>query len=113
MNRLLRALLPGSPLHALHAACCCSPAARLKHDCCGCRTLPAHAPRRRRCPQEFGGGIFQRLPRTLRKGVRDSGICHYLAVFRQKDGSLVQVRRCRGNGSLAAGAEAAGGGLRA
>ena len=56
--------------------------------------------------------MFQRLPRTLRKGVRDSGICHYLAVFRQKDGSLVQVRRC-GGGSLAAGAEAAGGWLRA
>lgn len=42
------------------------------------------------CPQEFGGGLFRRLPRTLRNGVRDSGICHYLAVFRQKDGSLVQ-----------------------
>lgn len=40
--------------------------------------------------KEFGGGLFNRLPRRLRQGVRDAGICHYLAVFKQRDGSLVQ-----------------------
>lgn len=30
------------------------------------------------------------MPRRLRAGVRDAGICHYLAVFKQRDGSLVQ-----------------------
>lgn len=40
--------------------------------------------------KEFGGGLFNRLPRRVKSGVRDSGICHYLAVFKQKDGSLVQ-----------------------
>ena len=39
--------------------------------------------------QEFAGGIFHRLPRNLRDGVRDSGVCHYMTVFRQPDGSLV------------------------
>jgi hypothetical protein len=43
-----------------------------------------------RLPQEFGGGLFNRMPRRLRAGVRDAGICHYLAVFKQRDGSLVQ-----------------------
>lgn len=43
-----------------------------------------------RCFKEFGGGLFNRLPRRLRNGVRDAGICHYLAVFKQRDGSLVQ-----------------------
>ena len=42
--------------------------------------------------QEFGGDLFKRLPRRVREGMRDSGICHYLAVFKQKDGSLVQAR---------------------
>lgn len=44
------------------------------------------------CPrlQEFGGGLFRRLPRRMRHGVRDAGICHYLAVFKLRDGSLVQ-----------------------
>ena len=42
------------------------------------------------CLQEFGGGVFHRLPRRMRAGVRDAGICHYLAVFKQRDGSLVQ-----------------------
>ena len=40
--------------------------------------------------QELGGGIFHRLPPRVRSGVRDGGICHYLAVFKQRDGSLVQ-----------------------
>ncbi|KAL4421238.1 hypothetical protein ABPG75_010529 [Micractinium tetrahymenae] len=43
-----------------------------------------------RCFKEFGGGLFNRLPGRLRYGVRDAGICHYLAVFKQRDGSLVQ-----------------------
>lgn len=41
--------------------------------------------------QEFGGGLFKRMPRRARAAVRDAGICHYLAVFKQRDGSLVQV----------------------
>ena len=48
--------------------------------------------RRLRRPQEFGGGLFRRLPKRVKNGVRDCGLCHYLAVFKQKDGSLVQVR---------------------
>jgi hypothetical protein len=40
--------------------------------------------------QEFGGGLFRRLPKRVKNGVRDCGLCHYLAVFKQKDGSLVQ-----------------------
>lgn len=40
--------------------------------------------------KEFGGGMFNRMPRRVRAGVRDAGICHYLAVFKQRDGSLVQ-----------------------
>lgn len=60
--------------------------------------LPPAALRRRcaahpRCHQEFGGGLFRRLPKRVKNGVRDCGLCHYLAVFKQKDGSLVQVRR--------------------
>lgn len=43
-----------------------------------------------RCFQEFGGGLFKRLPRGVRRSVRDAGVCHYLAVFKQRDGSLVQ-----------------------
>ena len=43
-------------------------------------------------PQEFGGGLFRRLPKRVKNGVRDCCLCHYLAVFKQKDGSLVQVR---------------------
>ncbi|KAL4524478.1 hypothetical protein Ndes2526A_g06606 [Nannochloris sp. 'desiccata'] len=40
--------------------------------------------------KEFAGGVFHRLPTPLRDGVRDAGICHYLTVFRQPDGTLVQ-----------------------
>ncbi|PRW32493.1 hypothetical protein C2E21_8371 [Chlorella sorokiniana] len=40
--------------------------------------------------KEFGGGLFRRLPKRVKNGVRDCGLCHYLAVFKQKDGSLVQ-----------------------
>lgn len=40
--------------------------------------------------QEFGGGVFNRLPTPLRDGIRDSGICHYLTVFKQQDGTLIQ-----------------------
>lgn len=40
--------------------------------------------------QEFGGGVFNRLPTPLRDGIRDSGICHYLTVFKQEDGTLIQ-----------------------
>lgn len=40
--------------------------------------------------KEFGGGVFTRLPKRVKHGVRDAGICHYLAVFKQRDGSLVQ-----------------------
>ena len=40
--------------------------------------------------QEFAGGVFNRLPGPLRDGVRDSGVCHYMTVFRQPDGTLVQ-----------------------
>jgi hypothetical protein len=40
--------------------------------------------------KDFAGGIFHNLPTTLRDGVRDSGVCHYLTVFRQPDGTLVQ-----------------------
>jgi hypothetical protein len=40
--------------------------------------------------QEFGGGIFHRLPEPLRNGLRDSGVCHYMTVFKQKDGTMVQ-----------------------
>lgn len=39
---------------------------------------------------EFGGGLFRRLPAPVRRGVRDSGLCHYMTVFKQPDGSLVQ-----------------------
>lgn len=39
---------------------------------------------------EFGGGLFRKLPAPVRRGVRDSGICHYMTVFKQPDGSLVQ-----------------------
>lgn len=38
--------------------------------------------------QEFCGGMFSRLPQPIREGVRDSGICHYMTVFRKPDGSL-------------------------
>lgn len=40
--------------------------------------------------QEAGGGLFARLPAPLRDGVRDAGVCHYMTVFRQPDGTLVQ-----------------------
>lgn len=40
--------------------------------------------------QEFGGGVFHRLPEPLRDGLRDSGICHYMTVFKQQDGTLIQ-----------------------
>lgn len=40
--------------------------------------------------QEFAGGFFHRLPGPIRDGVRDSGVCHYMTVFRQPDGTLVQ-----------------------
>jgi hypothetical protein len=40
--------------------------------------------------QEFGYGLFNRLPTPLRDGVRDAGVCHYMTVFRQPDGTLVQ-----------------------
>lgn len=40
--------------------------------------------------QEFAGGFFKRLPEPLREGVRDSGVCHYMTVFRQPDGTLTQ-----------------------
>lgn len=40
--------------------------------------------------QEFGGRFFRKLPTPVRNGVRDSGLCHYMTVFRQPDGSLVQ-----------------------
>jgi len=40
--------------------------------------------------QEFAGGIFHNLPAPLREGVRDCGVCHYMTVFRQPDGTLVQ-----------------------
>lgn len=40
--------------------------------------------------QEFAGGFFNRLPEPLRDGVRDSGVCHYMTVFRQQDGTLTQ-----------------------
>eukprot|EP00890_Picochlorum_soloecismus_P003396 jgi/Picsp_1/4057/NSC_01568-R1_protein len=40
--------------------------------------------------QEFGGGVFHRLPEPLRDGLRDTGVCHYMTVFKQKDGTLVQ-----------------------
>lgn len=38
--------------------------------------------------QEFAGGVFNRLPGPLREGVRDSGICHYMTVFRSPDGTM-------------------------
>jgi hypothetical protein len=40
--------------------------------------------------QDVAGGFFNRLPGAVRDGVRDCGICHYMTVFRQPDGSLVQ-----------------------
>jgi hypothetical protein len=40
--------------------------------------------------KDFAGGVFHNLPTPLRDGVRDAGICHYLTVFRQLDGTLVQ-----------------------
>ena len=40
--------------------------------------------------QEFGNGIFHRLPAPLRDGLRDCGVCHYMTVFKQKDGTLTQ-----------------------
>ena len=40
--------------------------------------------------QEFGNGIFHKLPAPLRDGLRDSGVCHYMTVFKQKDGTLIQ-----------------------
>ena len=40
--------------------------------------------------QEFGNGIFYKLPAPLRDGLRDSGVCHYMTVFKQKDGTLIQ-----------------------
>ena len=40
--------------------------------------------------QEFGGGVFHRLPAPLRDGLRDCGVCHYMTVFKQKDGTMVQ-----------------------
>jgi hypothetical protein len=40
--------------------------------------------------QEFGGGVFNKLPTPLRDGIRDTGICHYLTVFKQQDGTLIQ-----------------------
>jgi hypothetical protein len=40
--------------------------------------------------KDFAGGVFHNLPTTLRDGVRDAGICHYLTVFKQPDGTLVQ-----------------------
>lgn len=40
--------------------------------------------------EEFAGGLFNRLPGPLQEGVRDVGICHYMTVFKQHDGTLVQ-----------------------
>lgn len=40
--------------------------------------------------QELAGGMFHRLPGPLRDGVRDCGVCHYMMVFRQRDGTLTQ-----------------------
>jgi hypothetical protein len=40
--------------------------------------------------QEFAGGFFHRLPEPLRDGVRDCGVCHYMTVFRDSDGTLTQ-----------------------
>ena len=40
--------------------------------------------------QEFGGGVFHRLPAPLRDGLRDCGVCHYMTVFKQKDGTMIQ-----------------------
>jgi hypothetical protein len=40
--------------------------------------------------QEFAGGLFHRLPVSLRDGIRDVGICHYMTIFRQPDGTLTQ-----------------------
>ena len=40
--------------------------------------------------QEFGGGVFHRLPEPLRDGLRDTGVCHYMTVFKQNDGSFIQ-----------------------
>jgi hypothetical protein len=40
--------------------------------------------------QEFGGGFFHRLPEPLRDGLRDSGVCHYMTVFKHQDGTLTQ-----------------------
>lgn len=40
--------------------------------------------------QEFAGGVFTRLPVPLQSGIRDCGVCHYMTVFRQPDGSFVQ-----------------------
>lgn len=40
--------------------------------------------------QEFGGGVFKALPTPLRNGVRDAGICHFITIFRARDGSLHQ-----------------------
>jgi len=40
--------------------------------------------------QEFGNGIFHKLPAPLRDGLRDSGVCHYMTVFKQQDGTLIQ-----------------------
>ena len=40
--------------------------------------------------QEFANGLFRKLPRPLRAGVRDAGVCHFLTVFRTRDGALHQ-----------------------
>eukprot|EP00887_Chlorella_sp_A99_P005090 scaffold25.g5090.t1 len=40
--------------------------------------------------QEFAGGLFRKLPKPLRYGVRDAGICHFFTVFRARDGTLHQ-----------------------
>ena len=40
--------------------------------------------------QEFGNGVFYKLPAPLRDGLRDSGVCHYMTVFKQSDGTLIQ-----------------------
>jgi hypothetical protein len=40
--------------------------------------------------QEFGNGFFHKLPAPLRDGLRDSGVCHYMTVFKQQDGTLIQ-----------------------
>ena len=38
---------------------------------------------------EWGKGFYNRLPATVRNGLRAAGVCHYLVVVRQpEDGRL-------------------------